>query len=438
MKHVDDRLEGAVSDLQVTLGEIEPPPFRPNRRPGPALAAIVVVLVGLGLWAFGTTSGPDNDTSVVTTQPDTQAPDTQSPDTQAPDAEPSSPGSETPGPFVAPPAEAPVSVPFDSAIDGVFTVPMPGVSAFNADGTRLLLYQTGDIDAAHVVFDIATKNAIFREFLPAPDIEQVYWSSHNPNIVHYAEEANLIALDVTTGATAVAHRFDDCDFVTAGDYPVKPSVEGPTPTSEVFGFLCVRGEARSLVSVDVATGAEVRVPTTRVSAPHPSPDGTQFAVWDEDGTVAILNADLEDTGVVHDLFDNPFVFVEDAAGATYLASVMYDGDITGTIVTYPLSGGDPRVILADYPISGVRLSGPAAGARTRIAVTPIVDEQGAAQLAIVDLGANRVDYFERTPIDKTHDHWSSSWISISPDSQTVVYGSSTPAAVTTQLLEVGS
>ncbi|MGH9318589.1 MAG: hypothetical protein ACRD3V_01680, partial [Vicinamibacteria bacterium] len=69
-------------------------------------------------------------------------------------------------------------------------------SAWNADESLMILYHVG---AGHRLYDGRTYQFIrYLDIRPA-DLEQVYWSTTNPNVLHYVDRKTLIRYDVVSG-----------------------------------------------------------------------------------------------------------------------------------------------------------------------------------------------------------------------------------------------
>jgi len=98
---LDDKLRGAADDLRTGTAQLEIKPFRPNRPAAPlaVAAAVLVMIIGVGMWALPKTI--DNSGLTVTTSPDIDVPEPTETDT-APAPEPAVDPTQTPVADVSP------------------------------------------------------------------------------------------------------------------------------------------------------------------------------------------------------------------------------------------------------------------------------------------------------------------------------------------------
>jgi len=256
-----------------------------------------------------------------------------------------------------------------------------------------------------------------------PDIEQVYWSPTDPALIYVLESAEMIAVHVESGQRTVVHRFNGCDEVNSGKIPVAPSSTG------TFGLLCHTASDVTAVSFNVTDGTERRTPTRSDEAPKPSLSGMFFTNWNADGSVAVLDADLEPTGVVLEMRDNSFVFARDGAGNEVTISAQFDGEWVGSVVAMPLDGSAPSVIIGPdtgfgYPLTGTHLS--AATSAALVSFTTSGGSSGlelAGTVAAVDLASGELRSFGPHDSAGAFGYWSTPFISMSPTGRFLVLSS---------------
>jgi hypothetical protein len=78
------------------------------------------------------------------------------------------------------------------------------ISAWNADESRLILYQVG---AGHQLYDGKTYQKIQSLNINPADLEQVYWDTSNPDLFYYVDGQIFTRYHVSTGAKDKVHDF---------------------------------------------------------------------------------------------------------------------------------------------------------------------------------------------------------------------------------------
>jgi hypothetical protein len=123
-------------------------------------------------------------------------------------------------------------------ITGVATqgaiVPMYStISAWNADESRMILYQVG---SGHQLYDGKSYQKIQALNINPADVEQVYWDTSNPDLFYYVDGQVFTRYHVSTGAKDKVHDFSSLcgsNKPTNGDDPMFTSWD-----SHRLGLVC--------------------------------------------------------------------------------------------------------------------------------------------------------------------------------------------------------
>jgi len=137
------------------------------------------------------------------------------------------------------------------------------VQAWNADETRLILYHSGTAGRGHHLYDGRTYEYIRKLAITPVDIEQVFWSHTEPNILYYVSrafgrEGSLYRLDIETRKrmrlAALGSLCSADSILTSGN-----DVQMPSWDDDLFGFRCTvkRSDNMYMHTYRVSTG-EVR------------------------------------------------------------------------------------------------------------------------------------------------------------------------------------
>ena len=91
------------------------------------------------------------------------------------------------------------------------------ISAWNADETRMILYQVG---SGHQLYDGKTYQFIKSLNINPADVEQVYWHTSDPDILFYVDGNQFIRYHVGAGTKDVLRTFSGCSRASGGADPM--------------------------------------------------------------------------------------------------------------------------------------------------------------------------------------------------------------------------
>ncbi len=177
--------------------------------------------------------------------------------------------------------EAPASGGGDSAI----RPPYSTVSAWNADESRLMLYQVGS-NGGHKLYDGQSYAFIRALDVNPPDLEQVYWDTSDPDILYYVDDQDFIRYHVEEDRKETLTSFSSLcgnDSVSGGSDPMFTSWD-----SRRVGLYC--GDQMFIYDIrdDQVLGP---VPARGTPPAQVAPSGT--LAYLEAGTGEVLDADLQ-------------------------------------------------------------------------------------------------------------------------------------------------
>ena len=237
-----------------------------------------------------------------------------------------------------------------AAPSGGSIIPMYStISAWNADESRLILYQVG---SGHQLYDGKTYQFIKALDINPADIEQVYWHTSDPDILFYVDGNRFIRYHVSTGAKDVLTTFSSCSSVDGGSDPMYTSLD-----SKRIGLEC--GSVRMIY--DMSTNTLLASKSIGTDAPQISASGT----------LAFMDGKVYDTGLnLVRALDLGSAYEHASLGRTAdghdtYFGVAFDpgpaGSGTGTIVAHDMTTGAARVIVGEatgypYPPTGTHVS----------------------------------------------------------------------------------
>jgi len=174
----------------------------------------------------------------------------------------------------------------NSSANEIFKPAYSTMQAWNADESLIMLYKSSNGEGSHILLDGFTYEPIKAlDFWPS-DLEEVFWSHKDPDILFYMSKAHpdygsFIKLNVRTEEKTVLRNFENmCGkniAPTAGGDVMMQSLDDKT-----FGFRCDTGDNWTMFSYDVE---EDKVVTALLgedqqfdnwTAPIPLPNGDGF------------------------------------------------------------------------------------------------------------------------------------------------------------------
>ncbi len=160
------------------------------------------------------------------------------------------------------------------------------MQAWNADESLLMLYKQSNGDGQHILLDGFSYKPIKALDIVPSDLEEVFWSHTDPNILFYISKvyptySDFVKLNVRTDEKTVLRNFTDvCGkniAPTAGGDPLMQSMN-----DDVFGFRCDTGDNWTMMSYIVSEDKLLTkplgegTPYDNWSAPLPLPKGNGF------------------------------------------------------------------------------------------------------------------------------------------------------------------
>lgn len=408
--HIDDRLRRAADDVRLGLGDVEPPPFEPPSPSGSrlALVAAVAALVIGGWWLTRPGSEPSPvdvavDDSVTTSLEPTGDDMTESATDEPPgviDAGITSSEEVPTTPMDRPDLDAVATEPdFGSTIRRLTDSPARSVTqpvfartqTFNADGSLMLLYRTGEgVDPGHVVVDGETGALVAElDLAGRSDIENVSWDPLDANTLIFQRDNTLVDVDVLSGEEGARAEFSGCATIDSGTSP-----GSFVSSTGVAGFLCelTTGGTQWLGFDRTSNTTIVGELATVDAAPIPSTSGDYFVV-PGDQQLLVFDAALDPVRIV-EIEASSFTMAQDRSGHDVVVATVFGGPTAeGTAVLVDLETGDTRVLVGPdtgypYPPSGTQLSTASTDAPFRVAiVTNVVDDSGVLvnEIMLLDL-----------------------------------------------------
>lgn len=447
--NLDDQLRSAATDVRSELASATPPPFQPPSPVGSrvAMLALVALVVGGGWWLVRPDDAADPvDTDVAVPAPDTTL-DTVDPQPFDPmeviivgvsnaDAVPTSsmeqPGLDLPSsePDFGTSIQRLTDTPENTAFQPVYS----GTQTYNADGTLLLLYQTGegDVPKGHVVVDATTGELITEPNLEGrSDIENISWDPLDPDVLIFQRGNELVYLNARTNEVDGTAEFSGCTSIGNGSSPGSTINDSGT-----IGFLCALADGTSQwFAFNRTESLTITGPVATIAAaPVPSISGDFFAVAGDE-VVIVFDEGLQVVRTV-DVEASSFTMAQDRNGKDVLVATVFGGPTaSGTVVVVDLESGSVDVIIGPdtgypYPPSGTQLSTAATSAPFRVAIsTNAPDSDGVLvnEIMLLDLdGADSTlsrlahHRYDGQPVGT----WpSDSMVALSHDGTTVLFSS---------------
>ena len=437
---IDKELKQAARELRGVVDEITPPSYhrpRPQYRMLQAAAAIVLaVSAGASLFFITrpppevTASREDNDVQATVVEVPSGRPvgKTGSEPIVVSELDRPTPGSPVEDVEFATSIEAVTS----SEESGTVQIPLQVRPAWNSDGTYFIVYEAGEVDSGHVLYDSQTKERLQVLDVAPVDIEQVYWHPSNPNLMYYVGGLNLIEVEVGSSEVTVIHRFAGCQSVDGAD-----SRRISHETLEL-GQLCTAANGdQELVSINVETGEERRWADAGFGAPQPTPSSGRYVARNEEGLVRVFDQNGTSTGVEFLLGNDSYVVLETADGRDLLVAVVFSQpeDAIGSVVAFDLATGSPTVVVGPsmgypYPPSGHEF-GVSVANDGRIVFATAASDRG-EDPEVLEAELVLVDFDDPTPVARRLGHhrntgdlepWGVVYPSLHPTLSKVLFGS---------------
>ncbi|MGE5095853.1 MAG: choice-of-anchor D domain-containing protein [Betaproteobacteria bacterium] len=351
------------------------------------------------------------------------------------------------------------------------------ISGWNADESRIILYRTSGVDpGVHELYDGKTY-AFIRTLddLPWSDIEQVYWDTTNPSIIHSMDNNNFYTYDITKPAgqrvSAVRSFATQCTggkLANGGSDPFFSSWD-----SKIFGITCSPSGPMFSFNLPANTlgtlspASEPRATTT--DGIQAAPSGTKLFTNVPSGTLHLIR--------IFDLNMTRGPFLDMGSGDEHAGSNrLFNGDDTynavqfdvgpsgtdiGTLVQWNMNGTPNasnripgRVIVGPatgypFPPSGTHVGGTSFHRTGLVTVSIKGDFLGDTllddELLLVDSdpATNPGNFVCRVGHHRTKsmDYWAEPHPQISPSGTRILFGSSwgdpnDPAVVDTYVVEL--
>ena len=443
-------LSSARDDVHREVSGVTVPDFSPNRRTGPAVAGLVavLVLVGGGLFLFGRDNSTVIETDVAGTEDDT--PSDTSDDDVADDASDNDASSDegsqdvdlsgfvtaidvrVPSDVVRPNRGEPVVDPSfgttservtDAAAEDSVTPVQAPASAFNSDGSMLLLYKAG---GSYELYDVESHELISEFAIDASDIEDVFWSPTDPAVVFYANDSQLRQFDVETQRVDVIAEFPDCLGLRMNS---SPSWDGNT-----FALACVNADFNpdnpTLIAYRQDDDSRVLYAATGPGHLLVSASGDRFAFADgNSGDVSIFNAQLEPTGLTVETGGTTAMTRQN--GVDVLVTTGFGGVATGSVIAFDLDTGEPDTVIGlasgyPFPPGGTRL-GVTAAPFVVVGAPEITDRSNwdvlDGEVLLLDLRGPEplVVRLAHNRLSPSDEYFQSAFVAVSPDGAHVAY-----------------
>ncbi len=443
---IDDQLRSAAADVRSGLDGVEAPAFRPPSPVGSrvALVAAVALILGGGWWL----TRPDDQTTNVDVAVDDTVTTASTKDPTEPTLGPVVAGNITAESVAASSMQRPDLGTFslepdfgtsirrltDSAPGEVIQPVWARTQAFNADGSLILLYRTGDGTGpkGHVVIDAKTGALVTElDLAGRSDIENVSWHSVDPNVLTFQRSNELVDIDVRTNEITVRVVFALCENIGNG------SVAGSTASgTSVVGLLCSRTDGlNQWYAFDRSNNSTiVGAIATIDAAPIPLVSRSGFVVVG-DTTIVVLDDALEPIDSIA-VEASSFTVAQDRSGNDVVVATVFGGPTEpGTALVVTLATGAVDVIVGEatgypYPPGGTQLSTAATDAPYLVAISTNAASSGGVlenEIMLLDIdGADSV-------LSRLSHHRSSgadvgSWpgdsmVAVSPDGSRVLFSS---------------
>lgn len=296
--------------------------------------------------------------------------------------------------------------------------------AWNADESYMVLYRVGH---GHLLYGGKSYQYVRDLNIRPPDIEQVYWSTTDPDILYWIDGNVLKRYHVSSDTSDAFHTIGGCGGQVRADSHAWSSWD-----SKYLGLYCDDTDTAFIYQLDTGTVVGSKKPG-RDAAPFIAPSG-RLAYW----TGSVIDQSMT---VVRTL---DLGSAEEHCGLGMLASghdtynlVQYDagprGSEVGTLLTFDMTDGSYRVIVGPktgypYPPSGTHISAPIYKRPGWVFVSVIGDAGGAhlldQELLLADTNpGGKVCRIAHHRSQERQDYWGEPHVTGSPSGTRAVFGS---------------
>jgi hypothetical protein len=294
--------------------------------------------------------------------------------------------------------------------------------AWNADETYMVLYEVGH---GHLLYDGQTYEVVRDLDIDPPDLEQVYWSTVDPDALFWIDGNELMRYRVSTARSEAVHAID-CSGQVRADSHAWISWD-----SQRLGLYCESSGTAFIY--DLSAGETLGLAESDEVAPFISASGT----------LAYLDGDVVDTSMKV-LRTLDLAYAGEHCSLGRLASghdtynlVQFDsgprGSGVGSLVTFDMTDGSSRVIVGPdtgypYPPSGTHLSAPIYKRPGWVFLSIIGDESGSdvldQELVLADTNpGGRVCRIAHHRSQEAQDYWGEPHVTGSPSGTRAIFGS---------------
>jgi hypothetical protein len=296
--------------------------------------------------------------------------------------------------------------------------------AWNADETYMVLYRVGH---GHLLYQGRTYQYVRDLNIRPPDIEQVYWSTTDPDILYWIDGNVLKRYHVSSDTSDAIHTISNCSGQVRADSHAWTSWD-----SKYLGLYCDDTDTAFIYRLDTGAVVGSRRPG-REAAPFVSASG-RLAYWTGDVIDQSMNVartlDLGNPGEHCSLGQL-------ANGHDTYNLVQFDagprGSEVGTLVTFDMTDGSYRVVVGPkngypYPPSGTHISAPVYKRPGWVFVSVIGNVTGASlldqELLLADTNpGGKVCRIAHHRSQERQDYWGEPHVIGSPSGTRAVFGS---------------
>jgi hypothetical protein len=297
------------------------------------------------------------------------------------------------------------------------------MQAWNADETYMILYKVGH---GHLLYTGKTYQYVRDLDISSPDIEQVYWSTVDPDILYWIGVNVLYRYHVSTNTNEPFRTINTCSGQVRADSHAWISWD-----SRYLGLSC--DNTATAFIYDISAGTTLGSKPNGGNSPFISASGA-LAYWGgkvvNQSMTVLRTLDLGYAGEHSSLGRL-------ANGHDTYNLVQYDsgpgGSEVGTLVTFDMTDGSYRVIVGPqtgypYPSSGTHISAPIYKRPGWVFVSVIGDTSGAhlldQELLLADTNPGgvvcRIGHHRS---QEQQDYWGEPHVSGSPSGTRALFGS---------------